>query len=97
MFYYLFDNLVWMANMGAIMQQLIQDTLAWRDVRNAFSLIKTVCESLTGVIKLHQSRCKVIEIEKKLFANLYNYVYFNNGSRSGRKHLYNNNSNSEGV
>ena len=67
MFYYLFDNLVWMANMGAIYKQLIENTLAWRDVRNAFSFIKTVCETLTGVIKLHQSRCRVLDIEQRLF------------------------------
>ena len=53
MFYYLFDNIVWMANMGAIYKQLIENTLGWKDVRNAFSLIKNVCESLTNIIKLN--------------------------------------------
>lgn len=53
MFYYLFDNLVWIANMGAIYKYLINEKMQWKDVRNGFSLIKNVCESLKSIIRLY--------------------------------------------
>jgi len=66
MFYYLFDNIVWIANMGAIKKDLIENVLGWRAIKDTFALIKNVCLSTKGVIKLTQSLEKVSELEGKL-------------------------------
>ena len=52
MFYYLLDNLVWIANMGAINKDMINKKLKWKTVKDFFALLKTVCESSKSIIKL---------------------------------------------
>ena len=66
MFYYLFDNIVWIANMGAIHRDIIENVLGWRAVKDMFALIKNVCLSTKGIIKLYQSNIKVSELSIKL-------------------------------
>ena len=52
MFYYLAHNIVWIANMGAIYRHLIENTLGWRDIKDMFSLLSNVTETLKTFIKL---------------------------------------------
>ena len=66
-FYYLFDNLVWFANMGAINKDIIENQLGWRYVKDMFALFKTTCCVLKSIIKLTLSYRKTLLIEKKLF------------------------------
>lgn len=66
MFYYLLHNVVWLANMGAIYRHLIENTLGWRDIKDAFSLLSNVTESARTTIRVIQIRRKIEETEKKL-------------------------------
>jgi len=55
MFYYFFDNMVWIANMGAIHKDIIENKLGWRNIKDTFSLIKNFCYSLKSLVKLKMS------------------------------------------
>jgi hypothetical protein len=61
-FYNFFDNMVWIANMGAMYKHLIKKTLKWRDVKDLFSFIKNICGSIRSLIKFNQT----IEKESEL-------------------------------
>ena len=65
-FYYLLDNIVWIANMGAIKRQIIENQLGWRQVKDMFALLKNVCESLKNLIKLDMSMNKLRQIERQI-------------------------------
>ena len=52
MFYYLLHNIVWLANMGAIYRHLIENTLGWRDIKDSFSLLSNVTESVKTMLRL---------------------------------------------
>ena len=67
MFYYMFDNIVWIADMGAIRREIIENRVNWRNVKDAFSLLKNICESLKNIIKLKTNQTKEREIKEKLF------------------------------
>jgi hypothetical protein len=54
-FYYLLNNIVWIANMGALNQDIIENFLGWRYIKDIYSLIKVSCESIKSFIKLHIS------------------------------------------
>jgi len=66
MFYYLFDNIVWIANMGAIHRDIIENKLGWRTVKDMFAYIKNICLSTKGIIKLYQSNLKVTHLINKI-------------------------------
>ena len=66
MFYYFFHNVVWVANMGVIYRHAIEDTLGWRDLKDSFSLLSNITESIKSYIKLSQIQKKVNETMKKL-------------------------------
>ena len=62
-FYYLFDNIVWIADMGAIWEEIIENFINWRNVKDMFSLLKNVCESLKSVINVNIHMAKERELE----------------------------------
>lgn len=67
MFYYLFDNIVWVANMGALNKEI--QKMGWRQIKDTYSLIKVTSESLRNLLKLNISIRKQAKIEKQLFTN----------------------------
>ena len=50
-FYYMFDNMVWISHMGAINKDIIENKLGWRQVKDLFAFLKNVCESSKSLIK----------------------------------------------
>ena len=67
MFYYLFDNIVWITKMGAIDQHIIEHVIGWKQVKDMFNYLKNLGGAVKSVIKLQKSIQKHNEIEKKLF------------------------------
>lgn len=69
MFYYMFDNIVWIADMGAIRKEIVENVVNWRNVKDSFSLMKNLCESIKSFIKLNMNLGKEREIKEKLYSN----------------------------
>jgi hypothetical protein len=58
-FYYLFDNFVWIADMGAIRKEFIHKFgIDYRNVKDMFSLLKNSCETFKSLINANISFTK---------------------------------------
>ena len=68
MFYYMFDNIVWISDMGAFRKEIIKNEVNWRNVKDSFSLLKNVCETFKSLIKLKMNLAKEREIKEKLYS-----------------------------
>ena len=64
----MFDNIVWIADMGAIRKEIIENVVNWRNVKDSFSLLKNICETLKSLIKLNMNLAKEREIKEKLYS-----------------------------
>ena len=67
MFYYMFDNIVWIADMGAIRKEIVENVINWRNVKDGFSLLKNICMSVKSLLKLMINLAKERECKKKLY------------------------------
>lgn len=66
-FYYVLNNVVWVANMGALPKDVTESYFNWRQTKDVYSLIKTTCESIKSILKLRISLLKQNQIEATLF------------------------------
>lgn len=64
-FYYLFDNFVWIADMGAIRKEIIESVINYRNVKDMFSLLKNSCETLKSLINANISFTKQRQLDQK--------------------------------
>ena len=66
--YYLTDNIVWLANLGFVSSYvpLMGTRLKWKQIKNIFSLTKTILEVIISFISILEKRKKEFEISQRL-------------------------------
>jgi hypothetical protein len=64
-FYYLIDNIVWFSNIGFV-SKFFYGSTKWKQLKNLFSLTKTILEILLAVYNVYLKTHQEINIRKKL-------------------------------
>jgi hypothetical protein len=64
--YYLMDNIVWLSGMNFVGRQAPYFGYKWKNVKNVFSLCKTVLEIIISIYNIYQKEREEIRLRVKL-------------------------------
>ena len=67
--YYFSDNIVWFANMGFLKREVPGSSMKWKQIKNFFSLLKTVLEIVIASYTVYLKRKEEIKLRMTLREN----------------------------